>query len=200
MRFIATVLISLFLLSTSVAAHIGIEPQEVHVGKVRYELVVPNEKSIATQEVRLVAPHGVTITAIEQVAGWQSNTDGVISADAHSAPTAMHQVRWYGNQILAGSYARFGFEAEYTGLPATLSWQAYQTYADGVVVAWDGSSAAASAPIVQVVDQTTEDALQANAQAARADHTKLAQLTWLAMFGLVFGFGSLLLTLKASRK
>ncbi|MCP2013542.1 uncharacterized protein YcnI [Deinococcus sp. HSC-46F16] len=96
-----------------------------------YRLNVPTEKNIATTQIRLVVPAGVTISRFQVTPGFtrtvKTNADGLIT-----------EVTWRG-RIAPQEYARFFFQARNPEQAGTLSWKVYQTYADGSVVAWDDS-------------------------------------------------------------
>jgi uncharacterized protein YcnI len=107
-----------------------------------YRLRVPTEKPIATTEVRLVVPEGLTISSFQTQAGFirtaQKNAQGIIT-----------EVTWKGN-IDAEEYGVFVFRAKNPAAPTTLRFKAYQKYADGSVVAWDNDSKDAERPASQV--------------------------------------------------
>lgn len=94
-----------------------------------YRLGVPTEKEVATTQVRLVVPAGLTITRFQVMPGFthtvKLNDTGLVT-----------EVTWRG-RIAPMEYARFFFQARNPEQAGTLSWKVYQTYADGSVVAWD---------------------------------------------------------------
>ncbi|WP_019585690.1 DUF1775 domain-containing protein [Deinococcus apachensis] len=94
-----------------------------------YRLGVPTEKEVATTQVRLVVPAGLTITRFQVMPGFtrtvKLNDAGLVT-----------EVTWRG-RIAPMEYARFFFQARNPEQAGTLSWKVYQTYADGSVVAWD---------------------------------------------------------------
>ncbi|MFC5847263.1 DUF1775 domain-containing protein [Deinococcus petrolearius] len=94
-----------------------------------YRLNVPTEKAVATTQVRLVVPPGVTLTRFQVLPGFTRsvarNADGLIT-----------EVTWRG-RIAPEEYARFFFQARNPAQPGEVAWKVYQTYADGSVVAWD---------------------------------------------------------------
>ena len=99
-----------------------------------YRLSVPVEKDMATTEVRLVAPAGLTITRFQTSPGFTRS----VTKDAAGLIT---EVIWRGS-IRPMEYARFYFQARNPQQPAELSWKIYQKYADGSVVAWDDTDPA----------------------------------------------------------
>ena len=95
-----------------------------------YVLNVPVEKDMATTEVRLMVPTGVSLSRFQVTPGFErtvtKNDVGLVS-----------EVIWKGD-IAPMEYARFAFQATNPEAAGDLSWKVYQTYADGSVVAWDG--------------------------------------------------------------
>jgi uncharacterized protein YcnI len=107
-----------------------------------YRLRVPTEKPMATTEVRMVVPEGLTISTFQTQSGFtrtaQKNAQGVIT-----------EVTWRGN-IDVDEYGLFVFRAKNPAAPTTLRFKVFQKYADGSVVAWDNDSKDAERPASQV--------------------------------------------------
>ena len=95
-----------------------------------YRLNVPVEKDVNTTAVRLVIPTGLTITRFQVTPGFTRT----VKTDAAGLVT---EITWTGT-IAPMEYARFFFQARNPEAAGDLSWNVYQTYADGSVVAWDG--------------------------------------------------------------
>jgi len=95
-----------------------------------YRLNVPVEQDLNTTSVRLVIPKGLTVTRFQTTPGF---TRSVKTDDAG----LVTEVTWTGT-IAPMEYARFFFQARNPAATGDLSWNVYQTYADGSVVAWDG--------------------------------------------------------------
>lgn len=102
-----------------------------------YRLQVPVEKSIATTEIRLLVPDGVTVSRFLPVPGFtrtvERNASGRITA-----------VTWRG-RLQPDEFGRFLFQATNPADPGTLVWKAYQKSADGSVTPWDDSAEATPA-------------------------------------------------------
>ncbi|AWN23249.1 nuclear export factor GLE1 [Deinococcus irradiatisoli] len=96
-----------------------------------YRLNLPVEKDVATTEVRLVVPPGLTITRFQTTPGFERR----VKTDSAGLVT---EVIWRGT-IAPMEYARFYFQARNPAQHGALGWKVYQTSADGSVVAWDGS-------------------------------------------------------------
>lgn len=98
-----------------------------------YRLQVPTEKAIATTQVRLVVPAGITVTRFQVLPGFVRT----VKTDSAGLIT---EVTWKG-RIAPQEYARFFFQARNPTQAGAVSWKVYQTYADGSVVAWDDEGA-----------------------------------------------------------
>ncbi|GAA4004124.1 hypothetical protein GCM10022631_13810 [Deinococcus rubellus] len=95
-----------------------------------YRLNVPVEKDMATTAVRLEVPKGLTITRFQVTPGFVRT----VKTDDAGLVT---EITWTGT-IAPMEYARFFFQARNPEAAGDVSWNVYQTYADGSVVAWDG--------------------------------------------------------------
>lgn len=98
-----------------------------------YRVNVPVEKDVPTTEVRLLVPAGVKISRFLQSPGWTRT----VVKDANGTVT---EVVWKG-QVDPMEFVRFYFQATNPADAGTLTWKMYQTYGDGTVAKWDGSSA-----------------------------------------------------------
>src|SRR5262245_10483043 len=112
-------------------AHAVVFPRESTTGAYeKYVLRVPNEKAVATTRVELFFPRGVRVTSFADVPGWQLE----VETDSAKAVTA---AIWTG--ILPPQrFIEFPFVAVNPKIDTTLTWPAYQTYADGERVEWSG--------------------------------------------------------------
>lgn len=99
-----------------------------------YRLNVPVEKDMATTEIRLVIPAGVTVSRFQVSPGF---TRSVVKNDAG----LVTEVIWRG-RVAPMEYARFFFQATNPKDAGELVWKIYQKYADGTVVAWDDTDPA----------------------------------------------------------
>ncbi len=107
-----------------------------------YRLRVPTEKPIATTEVRMIVPEGLTVSGFQTQNGFvrtaQKNDKGLIT-----------EVTWRG-RIAVDEYGLFVFRAKNPTTPTTLRFKVYQKYSDGSVVAWDNDDRTAEKPASQV--------------------------------------------------
>ena len=112
-------------------AHAVVFPRESTTGAYeKYVLRVPNEKAVATTRVELFFPRGVRVTSFADVPGWQLE----VETDSAKAITA---AVWTGT-LPPQRFIEFPFVAVNPKTDTTLSWPAYQTYADGERVEWSG--------------------------------------------------------------
>lgn len=206
---------AMLLPAVPVSAHVRLDPSTTVVGRQVYGVRVPNEKEISTTKVRLVVPDGVDITGVLPVAGWThaEKKMKVESAaaeemaegghDEEAATERITEITWEGGEIKAGEYMVFNFSTNYTGEPKEVTWKAYQTYSDGSVVPWDGSSEEAEAPTVKITAESAADSVKKSVDdlskevAAQKDKGFEPDVnTWLAGVALVFAIVTLMLVLK----
>ncbi len=187
---LAAAVASLFILASAsqVAAHVTVKPGEA--GTAAYQVFtvnVPNEKEIPTVAVKVLVPEGVTSVTPTNKAGW----DIAVERDGAAA----RSITWSGGEITDSFRDEFTFSAKTPDAPAELQWKAYQTYADGTVVAWDqdaedghGHGAADQGPFsVTNVADDLEDATSASLDAAKASADR----------GMYFGVAGLVAGLVA---
>lgn len=124
-------------------AHVTVSPKEVGVGKFQtFNLSVPVEKEVATVGLRLVMPSGLEHVSPTVKPGWNieikhGDAQAMEAAGQHAGHGAVTEIIWKGGSIPQGQRDDFSFSAKVPSEQVTLSWKAYQTYADGSVVAWE---------------------------------------------------------------
>ena len=112
-------------------AHAVVFPRQSTTGAYeKYVLRVPNEKAVATTRVELFFPKDVRVTSFADVPGWQLE---VVTDSAKAITAAI----WTGT-LPPERFVEFPFVAVNPKIDATLTWPAYQTYADGERVEWSG--------------------------------------------------------------
>jgi len=112
-------------------AHAVVFPRRSTTGAYeKYVLRVPNEKAVPTTRVELVFPKDVRVTSFADVPGWQLE---VVTDSAKAITAAI----WTGT-LPPARFVEFPFVAVNPKTDATLTWPAYQTYADGERVEWSG--------------------------------------------------------------
>jgi len=129
---IITIFASLVPLSAS--AHVVVGPAQVGVGALQaFSVGVPNERDSATVALRLVIPGGLASVRPNVKPGWT-----IAMAKTGSGDDArVTEITWTGGQIPPDQRDEFALSAQAPAQPTSLTWKAYQTYADGTVVSWD---------------------------------------------------------------
>jgi uncharacterized protein YcnI len=208
-RFIMVCFVAIAVIASAVVAHVHVEPTEAVAGEQDYIFTVPNEMDVATTGLRLVVPDNVYVTQIENVPGWSYTTKTVTvpemqTDDGDELPTEkITEIDWSGS-LPAGEYQQFGVSTYYGGAEGDLAWKAYQTYADGTVVSWDGTDPEGPAPTVSIVSEQKIDTLtnKVNELSQKVDNAaasgpKGSSLpTWLSIAALALS----VIALGASRK
>ena len=112
-------------------AHAVVFPRQSTTGAYeKYVLRVPNEKAVTTTRVELFFPKDVRVTSFADVPGWQLE----VETDSAKAITA---AVWTGT-LPPQRFVEFPFVVVNPKTEATITWPAYQTYADGERVEWSG--------------------------------------------------------------
>lgn len=123
-------------ISSVASAHVNVYPKETTTGAYeKYTVRVPVEKDVNTTKVRIEFPAGVKVSTVQPVVGW----DYAFEKDTEGRNKA---ITWTATQggIKAHEFTEFAFvgaNPKELG-SGSLTWKAYQTYADGEVVEWTG--------------------------------------------------------------
>lgn len=98
------------------------------LGYALYMVRVPNESETAsTVKVEVQIPESLAASRYEPRPGWKlSLADGVLTIE--------------GGPLAPGEFTEFRFQARNPGQPGPLTFKTIQTYDDGQVVTWSGSS------------------------------------------------------------
>lgn len=123
------------------SAHVTVKPAEViPAGYVTFTVSVPNERSLSTTAVRLLVPDGLQYVTPSVKSGWTitTATNNTEQVDGHN-DVGVKEILWTGGDIPQGQRDDFTFSAKVPAEATELTWKAYQTYADGTIVAWDKS-------------------------------------------------------------
>jgi uncharacterized protein YcnI len=128
---------ALILAATASWAHVVVTPKQVGIGAWQtFSVSVPNEKDVATTEVKLVLPEGIHEVTPSVKPGWTITVEK--KGDDATA------IVWKG-QLPAGFRDDFTFSTQAPSAAGELAWKAYQTYQGGVVVKWDADPASPDA-------------------------------------------------------
>lgn len=122
------------LIGSQASAHTTVKPASVGIGKFQtFTVAAPSEKPIATVGIRLVLPEGLNHVSPNVKPGWKIE----IKKEMIGNEEKVTEINWTGGSIPAEMRDEFLFSAQVPSKPTTLNWKAYQTYANGSVVAWD---------------------------------------------------------------
>ena len=191
--------ISSFAVSSDVFAHVTVKPAEVvSSGFQTFSVNVPNEKSISTVSVKVLIPKGLAYVQPTQKAGWQI----AVEKEGSGLDTTVTSITWSGNEVMANFRDEFTFSGQVPDKTTELQWKAYQTYADGTVVAWDKASNGNdhesedenSGPfsVTNVVARTSADeSIQEATQAAANAQASANNALYVGVAGLVVGLAGI---------
>lgn len=121
--------------ATAAQAHVNVYPKETTTGAYeKYTVRVPVEKDVNTTKVKLEFPANVKVSTVQPIPGWSYEFE----KDKDGRNTALVWTATEGG-IKAHEFTEFAFVGANPKEAGTLSWKAYQTYADGEVVEWTGA-------------------------------------------------------------
>jgi uncharacterized protein YcnI len=127
----ATCLALVAVTARTASAHAVVYPRQSTPGAYeKYVLRVPNEKDSPTLTVEIRFPAGIRVVSFGDVAGWSLRT---VTDSAGKITGAV----WTGS-LSPDRFIEFPFIAVNPDDASTLTWPAYQTYADGERVEWVG--------------------------------------------------------------
>ncbi|MGZ4135472.1 MAG: YcnI family copper-binding membrane protein [Tumebacillaceae bacterium] len=117
------------------SAHVTVWPKTTTTGAYeKYTVRVPVEKQVNTTKVKVVFPAGVKVNTVEPMTGWNY----AFEKDSSGNTTSLTWTATAGG-IKPNEFMEFSFVGANPKTPGTISWKAYQTYADGNVVEWTGA-------------------------------------------------------------
>ncbi len=120
--------------AATASAHVVIRPAEVLTASFQtFTIGVPNEKEQANTSIKLLIPASLKHVSPTVKPGW----DIAIEKEGEGEAAKVTSITWSEGSIPAGFRDDFTFNAQSPAKPQELQWRAYQTYADGQVVAWD---------------------------------------------------------------
>jgi uncharacterized protein YcnI len=114
-------------------AHVVVLPKEAPAESYQtFTVGVPVERDVATVGLRLVVPEGVVSVRPNIKPGWTITMKRLVKGEKEEVT----EIMWTGGSIPTGLRDEFVFSAK-TPKDGKVPWKAYQTYADGKVVAWE---------------------------------------------------------------
>ena len=118
-------------MSSAAVAHVTVSPKVSTPGAwEKYEIRLPNEKTVPTTSLEVRFPVGLRIMSFEEKPGWTVEP-------VRGPGGAITGARWTG-QLPPERFTEFGVIAVNPKQAGELSWKATQTYADGARVEWSG--------------------------------------------------------------
>ncbi len=148
------------LITSSASAHIVVSPkQALTAERATFAMSVPNEHDSPVVQLRLVIPEGLTSVRPFAKQGW--NIETVRTGEGENVKVT--EIKWTsaGANVPVNLKDDFHFGAKLPEGETELKWKAYETYENGLVVAWDQepSEAEGSKPYsVTKVTKETETA------------------------------------------
>jgi uncharacterized protein YcnI len=196
------VLLLTFGFASLASAHVTVQPNEVPAGSYQvFTVRVPSEKEVATTQVKVAIPNGVSVSRIEPKADWTYEIE-------KGADDKFVSVTWKatGSGLGATEFGDFRMQGKVADDAKELIWKAYQTYSDGEVVEWTGAADADKPASVTTVTAATGDghgdshgAGSAAPDVASNDAGRDTLTLSLAIAGLVAGLLALLIALFRKR-
>jgi YD repeat-containing protein len=120
-----------FLLTVAAFGHAVVRPPESTAGQTQqYTLRVPNEKQILTTSIQLTFPAELTITTVDDKAGWKL----ALTRDAQGRISG---ATWTGS-LAPSADVQFTFTARNPAAPVTVEWKVIQTFEDASRSEWTG--------------------------------------------------------------
>lgn len=134
-KLFALVLVSVMtFMTTTASAHVVVKPGEVKTAeRATFAVSVPNEHQTPVVEVRLLIPEGLESVRPFAKLGW----DVRIVKNGEGENAKVTEIVWSGGKIPVDLKDEFQFGAKTPANETELQWKAYETYEDGLVVAWD---------------------------------------------------------------
>ncbi len=193
-------------------AHVTVRPADVKAASyTTFTVSVPNERDVATVGVELRIPEVLSSVMPTVKPGWTISTETANTSEGttgHGDGTKVVSINWTDGEVPVGQRDEFTFSARTPDTAGELQWKAYQTYADGTVVAWDRSDDdqpknADGSPDFSTAGPFSVTTVQEDAQAAAAPEpdTKTAQRAfYIAIAAVVVSFISLVISTKPQKR
>jgi len=152
-----------------VSAHVVVRPAEVLTASFQtFTIGVPNEKDQANTSIKLLIPANLKHVSPTVKPGWNIT----IEKEGEGEAAVVTSITWTEGSIPAGFRDDFTFSAQSPAKPQELQWRAYQTYADGQVVAWDLAKDKQSKKTDGSPDFSTSGPFSVTSVIAKADSAK----------------------------
>lgn len=120
-----------------------------------------NKREMALTGIRIVLPEGLSSVAPSVKPGW--------TIEVKHKGAEVGEIIWSGGVIPPGQRDDFSFSADVPAVETTLVWKAYETYADGSVVAWERPEGEATTDMAGPYSQTKISTVVASSTALNAE-------------------------------
>jgi len=186
--------------SFTASAHVVVTPGQVETSqRTTFAVSVPNEHDTAVVGVRLVIPEGLTSVRPYVKSGWDVNVKTTGEGESLSAT----EITWTsaGATVPVNLKDDFLFSAKAPAAATELKWKAYETYQNGLVVAWEQtpSDSESTKPysITQVVNETEQDAVLRKASDAAQDAKSTANRSlYVGIAGIIVGLAAIFIATR----
>ncbi|HEY0827843.1 MAG TPA: YcnI family protein [Bacilli bacterium] len=187
--------LSMLLFAGLASAHVVVYPKEVTQGSYeKFTVRVPSEEEAATVKVEVKIPEGVTVSRFEPKPGW----DYEIVRDASEK---IISVTWTatGEGLSLTEFTEFNMSGKVGDEATDITWKAYQTYKDGLVVEWVGAEDSDKpAPVTAVKEKPAGADGHGHMAEAPVEHgVEASDLPlYISIVALCLGLVSLLVSLR----
>lgn len=175
MKKLKTTILSLlmtFVFVGSASAHVVVKPADVTTGTYQtFSVGVPNEKGGNVVMVKLTIPENVTSVTPTEKPGWIIETEKT----GEGEEAVVKSITWKGGIIGDGRRDDFSFSAKTPDQAADIQWKAYETYENGVTVAWDKTAAEQPKKADGSPDYSTNGPFSVTKVAPKAAATEVAK-------------------------
>lgn len=180
----------LFFASTA-SAHVTVSPKQVLTAeRLTFAVSVPNEHDTPVVGVRLIVPEGLSSVRPYAKSGW----DIEVTKTGEGENISATEIKWTsdGDNVPVNLKDDFLFGAKAPEGETELVWKAYETYADGTIVAWEQepSEADGNKPysVTKVVSEADATVSSVSAEAAAGDAKVAAdRALYAGIAGIVLG-------------
>lgn len=182
------------------SAHIVVTPGEITTSaRTNFAVSVPNEHDTPVVKVRLVLPEGLASVRPFAKTGWNIS----VAKTGEGENVMATEITWTsaGGTVPADMKDEFLFSALVPAEPTELKWKAYETYQDGLVVAWDqepgGGEDNKPYSVTKVVGETETQASLKKIEQATADADKAAdRALYLSIIAALLGVAGIVLATR----
>lgn len=194
--FVSVFISAVALMTATASAHVVVTPGEVKTGaRTTFAVSVPNEHQTPVVEVRLVMPEGLEAVRPYAKPGW----DVRVVKNGEGENAKITEIIWSSGLVPVDLKDDFLFGAKAPANDTELQWKAYETYQDGLVVAWDQppSDTEGSKPY-SITKVATDDVAEPSTATTSGSDTTTRTISIIALVVSIMSFGVVTATKKKS--